>query len=127
MHSQQLQSDLSKAKGLGSIKDGTAHFIHQRITALLLIPLVFWLCFSLAFLPQMDYVSLINWVQTPMTAILLIISIIAGFYHLQMGLQVIIEDYVSSYPIKLISILLVNLSCIFLSIAGIYATLKISL
>ena len=126
MNNQQLQSDLSKVKGLGSITEGTAHFIYQRITALILIPLVFWLCFSLAFLPQMDYVSLVNWVQSPMNSILLIISMIAGFYHLQMGLQVIIEDYISSYPIKMISILVVNLSCIFLTTAGLYATLKIS-
>lgn len=127
MNNQQLQSNLSTVKGLGSTTEGTAHFIYQRITALVMIPLVFWLCFSLALLPQMDYVSLINWVKNPLNTILLIISMIAGFYHLQMGLQVIIEDYVSSYPIKLMSILLVNLSCVFLTITGLYATLKISL
>ena len=122
-----LQSNLAKAKGLGSIKEGTSHFIHQRLTALVLIPLVFWFCFSLAFLPQMDYLSIINWIKSPINSILLIISLIASFYHLQLGLQVIIEDYVSSYPIKLISILVINLSCIFLSIMGIYSVLKISL
>jgi len=127
MNTHNLQSDLSKAKGSGSITEGTAHFIHQRITALVLIPLVFWLCFSLAFLPQLDYVSLVHWVQMPINTILLIISIIAGFYHLQLGLQVIIEDYVSSYAIKLISILLINLSSIFLAVAGLYSTLKIAL
>jgi succinate dehydrogenase / fumarate reductase, membrane anchor subunit len=122
-----LQSNIAKAKGLGSIKEGTSHFMHQRITALILIPLVFWFCFSLAFLPQMDYLAVINWMKSPINSILLIITLLASFYHLQLGMQVIIEDYVSSYPLKLVSILAVNLSCIFLTIMGVYSVLKVSL
>jgi succinate dehydrogenase / fumarate reductase membrane anchor subunit len=75
----------------------------------------------------MDYLSIIDWIKSPINSILLIITLIASFYHLQLGLQVIIEDYVSSYPIKLISIIAINLSCIFLTIMGLYAVLKISL
>ncbi len=127
MNKDKLQSNLAKAKGLGSTNEGTSHFIYQRITSLAMIPLVFWLCFSLAFLPQMDYPGLINWIQVPINSVLLIVMLIASFYHLQLGMQVIIEDYVSSYPIKLISIIIINLTCVFLSIAGLFSVLKISL
>jgi len=127
MNKHQLQSPLARAKGLGSLKEGSSHFIHQRITAVALIPLVFWLCLSVAFLPQMDYNSLISWVQSPINSVLLIVTLIASFYHLQLGLQVIIEDYVSSYSLKLISIITMDLTCIFLMIVGVYSVLKISL
>lgn len=126
MNKDNLQSDMAKAKGLGSTKEGVGHFIHQRITALVLIPITFWLCFSLALLPQMDYSTVLNWVQSPINSILLIITLIASAYHLQLGMQVIIEDYVSSYPIKLVAIVCVNLSCIMLAIMGIYLVLKIA-
>jgi len=127
MNKHNLQSNLAKAKGLGSLKEGSSHFIHQRITALVLIPLTFWFCFSLAFLPQMDYSSLISWVQAPINSVLLIITLMASSYHLQLGLQVIIEDYISSYSLKIISIITIDLSCLFLMIVGIYSVLKISL
>lgn len=127
MNKTNLQSNMSKAKGLGSTKEGVSHFIHQRITAIMLIPIVLWLCFSLAFLPQMDYFSLVSWVQSPLNSILLIITLISSFYHLQLGLQVIIEDYISSYQLKLITILIVNLSCIFLMLVGVFSVLKIAL
>ena len=127
MNQHNLQSNLARAKGLGSLKEGSSHFIHQRITAVAMIPLVFWLCFSVAFLPQMDYNSLISWVQAPVNSVLLIVTLIASFYHLQLGLQVIIEDYVSSYSLKIMSIITIDLTCIFLMIVGIYSVLKVSL
>ncbi|MCU7837380.1 MAG: succinate dehydrogenase, hydrophobic membrane anchor protein [gamma proteobacterium symbiont of Taylorina sp.] len=127
MDKNNLQSDLAQSKGRGSTNDGTLHFLQQRITALALIPLVFWLCLSLTFLPETDYFSLISWIQEPINSILLVVMLIAGFYHLQLGLQVIIEDYVSSDSIKLMSIIFIKLMCIFLTVAGLYSLMKISL
>ncbi|MFK5984433.1 MAG: succinate dehydrogenase, hydrophobic membrane anchor protein [Pseudomonadota bacterium] len=127
MNKVNLQSDIAKAKGLGSGHQGTAHFIHQRLTALALIPLVLWFCFSLVSLPNMDYNSIIQWIQMPINTVLLMLIVAAAFYHLQLGLQVVIEDYVSSYPIKLLSIILTNFACFFLAILGLYSILKISL
>ena len=67
-----LRTPLSKAKGLGSAKEGTSHFWHQRLTALLLIPLVLWLGFSLAALP-VDHASLVDWIRQPLVSIALIL------------------------------------------------------
>jgi succinate dehydrogenase / fumarate reductase membrane anchor subunit len=91
-----LRSPLSKVKGLGSAKEGTTHFWRQRLTALLLIPLVLWIGFSLAALP-VDHATLVGWIQQPWVSVALVLLVIVTFYHAQLGLQIIIEDYISSH------------------------------
>ncbi len=120
-----LRTPLSRARGLGSAKDGTHHFWHQRLTALLLIPLVLWLGFSLAALP-VDHSTLIAWVQQPLATILLTLLIIVTFYHAQLGLQVIIEDYVSSHGRRTLLLLVSNLICLVFGLIGVIAVLKIA-
>jgi succinate dehydrogenase / fumarate reductase membrane anchor subunit len=121
-----LRTPLSQVKGLGSAKEGTTHFWRQRLTALVLIPLTFWFGFSVAAMP-VDYATLVTTIQNPAVMVGLIILIIATFYHAQLGLQVIIEDYVSSHSQRLISIILVNFLCILLGVIGVVAVLKIAL
>ncbi len=120
-----LRTPLSKAKGLGSAKEGTSHFWHQRLTALLLIPLVLWLGFSLAALP-VDHASLVGWIRQPLVSIALVLMIIVTFYHAQMGLQTIIEDYISSHARRMPTLLLSNLLCLLLGIVGVVSVLKIA-
>lgn len=120
-----LRTPLSRVKGLGSAKEGTTHFWHQRLTALILIPLVLWLGFSLAALP-MDYASLVGWIRRPMVTIALVLSIIATFYHAQMGLQVVIEDYVSSHSRRTVVLLISNFLCLLFGVIGVVAVLKIA-
>jgi len=126
MDKDQFSSNLAKAKGLGSAHEGTEHFIQQRYTALALIPLVIWFCFAIAMLPTIDYESLRNWVSFPVNSILLMIILIVSFYHLQLGLQVIIEDYISTFWIKLSSIILMKFVCFTLCIIGLFSTLMIA-
>ena len=122
----ELRTPLSQVKGLGSAKEGTTHFWRQRLTALVLIPLVLWFGFGLAAMP-VDYPTLIATIQSPVVYIGLILLIIATFYHAQLGLQIIIEDYVSSHSTRMISIILVNFLCLLLGIIGVVAVLKIAL
>ena len=91
-----LRTPLSQVKGLGSAKEGTGHFWVQRLTAIGLVPLVLWLSFSIAALPGMDYVSIREWISSPFTSIMLILFLIAGFYHAKLGLQTVIEDYIGN-------------------------------
>jgi succinate dehydrogenase / fumarate reductase membrane anchor subunit len=121
-----LRSPLSKAKGLGSAKDGTSHFWHQRLTALLLIPLTLWLGFSLAALP-LDHATLVSWVQQPLVTVSLVLLIMVTFYHAQLGLQIVIEDYISSHSARTLVLLLSNLFCLLFGIVGVVSVLKISL
>jgi succinate dehydrogenase / fumarate reductase membrane anchor subunit len=121
-----LRTPLSQVKGLGSAKEGTTHFWRQRLTALVLIPLILWFGFSLAAMP-VDYMTLVSTIKSPAVMVGLIILIIATFYHAQLGLQIIIEDYVSSHSKRLVSIILVNFLCLLLGVIGVVAVLKIAL
>ncbi len=120
-----LRTPLSKVKGLGSAKDGTHHFWHQRLTALVLIPLVVWLGFSLAAMP-VTHSSLLEWVRQPLATIALVLLIASTFYHAQLGLQVVIEDYVASHSSRTFVLLASNLFCLLFGIAGVIAVLKIA-
>ena len=121
-----LRTPLSEAKGLGSAKEGANHWWMQRITAVALVPLAIWLAFAVAMLGDASYETVLGWLQSPVVAVLLILFIVATFYHTQLGLQVIIEDYVGGW-LKIVSIVLVNFLCIIFAVAGIIALLKISL
>jgi succinate dehydrogenase / fumarate reductase membrane anchor subunit len=120
-----LSTPLSRVKGLGSAKEGTSHFWHQRLTALILIPLVLWVGFSLASLPA-DHATLIGWVQHPLVAVALVLLILTTFYHAQLGLQIVIEDYVSSHSTRTVTILLSSFTCLLFAIVGVISVLKIS-
>jgi len=120
-----LRSPLSKVKGLGSAKEGTTHFWRQRLTTLLLIPMVLWIGFSLAALP-VDHATLVGWIQQPWVSVALVLLVIVTFYHAQLGLQIIIEDYISSHSRRTMTLLLTNLSCLLLGTIGVISVLKIS-
>jgi len=121
-----LSTPLSKVKGLGSAKEGTTHFWHQRLTSLILTPLVLWFGFSIAAMP-VDHTTLTEWVRHPTVAIALILLILATFYHAQLGMQIVLEDYVSTHSIRTVCIIVVNFLCLIFAIIGVVATLKITL
>ncbi len=112
-------------KGLGSAKDGTHHFWHQRLTSLLLIPLVLWLGFSLAAMP-VDHATLVDWVRQPLVTIALVLLIGTTFYHAKLGLQVVIEDYVASHSRRTFILLLSSFLCLLFGLVGVVAVLKIA-
>ncbi len=121
-----LRTPLSKVKGHGSAKEGTGHFWYQRLTALALAPLCLWFCFSIASLPQMSYDTFTTWLSSPFSAIMLILVLATAFFHASLGLQVIIEDYVSSTPLRTAGIIAVKLLCVALAVTGIFSVLKIA-
>jgi len=122
-----LRTPLARVKGTGSAGEGTGHFWHQRLTAIALIPLVIWFCFSLASLSSLDYASLQAWLSSPVSAVLMISALIAVFYHAALGLQVVLEDYVSDRAIRTAGIIAVNLLCVLLAVTGIFSVLKIAI
>lgn len=122
-----LRTPLANVKGLGSAKEGVSHWWHQRMTALVLVPLVLWFCFAVASLPSASYESVLAWIQSPLVAVLLILTIASTFYHAQLGLQVIIEDYVPTRWKRTTTIIVVNFLCLFFALIGVFAVLKIAL
>ncbi len=122
-----FRSHLSKVQGLGSANEGVAHWWAQRLTAVALIPLVLWFTFAVATVGGMDYATLTAWIKSPVVAVLLILFIIASLYHMQLGLKVIVEDYVHVKWLNLTTIILVDFISIVLMVAGILSVLKITL
>ena len=120
-----LRTPLARVKGLGSAKDGTHHFWHQRLTALLLVPLALWIGFGIAALPP-GYDELHAWIGQPLVTVGLVLLIATTFYHAQLGLQVVIEDYVSSHARRTVVLLLSNLLCLLFGIVGVVSVLKIA-
>ena len=121
-----LRTPLSEVKGLGSAKEGTSHFWSQRLTALALIPLVMWLCFSVASLPGMDYVAVREWLSSPLTTIMMILFILVAFYHSRLGLQVVIEDYVGGHGARTAAIIAVTFAAAILAVVGVFSALRIA-
>jgi succinate dehydrogenase / fumarate reductase membrane anchor subunit len=119
-----FRTPLARVKGLGSAKDGTSHFWHQRLTAIALIPLVLWFGFGLASLPT-NYENLTAYIQQPVIAVGLILLIAMVFYHAQLGLQIVLEDYVSSHAKRTVMIISTGFISLICALVGIVAVIKI--
>ena len=122
-----LQTPLKRARGLGSAKDGTHHFIVQRITALALIPLSLWLIYLALALMHADYAHARAIVHQPFAAIGLAAFVIAAFWHAQLGLQVVIEDYVHTRWLELAAQLAVKFFCFAGALTCVFAIVRIAL
>ena len=120
-----LRTPLGKVRGLGSAKDGTEHFWLQRVTALALIPLTIWFLYFLVSSVGSEYATTILQLKKPLVAIPMLLLLITGFYHMKLGLQVVIEDYVTAPALKFAGLLLNTFACTALGLACVYAVLKI--
>ena len=117
---------LGRVRGLGSAKEGVAHWWVQRVTALLLVPLVIWFVISLLAHLGADRAGVILWLGQPVTYGLMLVLLGAAFWHAALGLQVVIEDYVHGEAAKLVLILLSKGACLGLFIAGFVSLSKIA-
>ena len=120
-----LRSPLNRARGLGSAKSGVHHFWMQRLTAVALIPLVIWFAVSLVMLSGADYGMARAWLGSPFVMVLLILTICVGLYHGQLGMQVVIEDYVHNEGVKLALIVAIKFVAVFFGLAAIVASMRI--
>jgi len=121
-----MRSPLGRAVGLGSAKEGVEHWWLQRITAVALVPLTLWFVIAVIRLVGADVDTVGDWVGRPLPAILLVLLLIASFYHAALGLQVVIEDYVHAELTKLGLVIAVRLVCFAFAVAGIFAVLTIA-
>lgn len=122
-----LRSPLSQARGLGSAKEGVEHWWWQRLTAVALVPLTLWFVFSVACLAGAGRETVLAWVASPLNAVGLILFLVALFHHSQLGLQVVVEDYVHAEFLKISSLVLIKFAHVALAAAAIFSVLKISL
>ena len=119
------RTPLSRARGLGSARQGVHHWWAQRITAIALIPLVAWFAISLIMMSGADYAVVRAWIGSPVVMVLLTLTIVIGLHHGQIGMQEVVEDYVHSEGMKLALIVLLRFIAVFFGLAAIVAILRI--
>ncbi|WP_430430915.1 succinate dehydrogenase, hydrophobic membrane anchor protein [Oceanicaulis sp.] len=121
-----FRTPLARARGLGSAKSGVGHFIAQRVSALALVVLIPLFVWSIASLPSADYETARAWIGAPLGAILTLLTLTATFYHMRLGLQTLIEDYIHKPVTKAFLLSANTLIAAGLWIAALYAVLAIA-
>lgn len=121
-----LRSPLSRVLGLGSAKDGTAHWWAQRVTAVALVPLTVWFVFSLLTLPDFDYETVRTWLSVPVTGFLALLLVGVLGYHSYLGTIVIVEDYVTSSGMKVLSLMTLRFLYVLAGGAAMFAILRVA-
>ncbi|MGE4411865.1 MAG: succinate dehydrogenase, hydrophobic membrane anchor protein [Sphingomonadales bacterium] len=119
-------TSIGRVRGLGSAKSGTHHWIVQRFTAVGNLLLVLWLLFSILQMPGLDYASVTAWLAQPLVAVPMMLMLVSVFWHLKLGLQVLIEDYVHDDGLKFFAVLILNFYAIGGAALGIFAIAKIA-
>jgi succinate dehydrogenase / fumarate reductase, membrane anchor subunit len=121
-----MKTPLKKVRGLGSAKSGTEHFWHQRLTALANLPLLgFFVWFIVSHLGA-DRASLVASIKNPVVAIALLLTLTSVFWHMRLGMQVVIEDYVTSHSRKFLALILNSAFVALLFAFAMYSILKMS-
>jgi succinate dehydrogenase / fumarate reductase membrane anchor subunit len=121
-----LRSDLARVRGLGSAKDGVHHWWVQRLTAVALVPLGIWFVISAIKLAGLPLAAFRAWLNTGANVFLMILFVGTLFYHLKLGLQVVIEDYVHDEKAKVVSLALNTFGCILVGAYSIFSLLKVA-
>ncbi len=120
-----MPTSAKNVRGLGSAGSGTQHHIRQRVTAIALLFLVPWFIYSIVHACKAGYEGALTWVEQPVNAILLIITLGAALYHMRLGMQVVIEDYIAKSGSRQALLILSTFAVIALGVATILSVLKI--
>jgi len=121
------RTPLGRVRGLGSAKHGVGHFIGQRVSAVALIVLVLWGVYSALGLAQADYAGAQGWIRSPWHAIPLAFLLSAALYHGQLGMRVVIEDYIHKPLTKNVLLILSLFVCWLGAAIGVFSILKVAL
>ncbi len=120
------RTPISRARGLGSSKDGLGHWWMQRLSAIGLVPLVVWFVVSIISISGQSHVEVIAWLQSPHRSILLSIFLIISLYHSNLGLQAIFEDYVQARWLQLSARIAASFAAIVLGFTGVFSLLGLA-
>jgi succinate dehydrogenase / fumarate reductase membrane anchor subunit len=121
-----MRTPLSRVRHYGAARSGTKHFWHQRLTSVALVPLTIAFVFIVVALLGRNHAAVVQILGSPLVAILMVLFIVTSAYHMWLGMQVVIEDYVHEELWKL-ALLMANAFFSFaVALACIYAMLKLS-
>ena len=120
------ETPLARVRGLGSAREGAEHWWHERLSSVAVLLLFVWLIVSLLRLPALDHRGVTEWLRDPLAAVPMLLLVAATFWHLKMGMQVIIEDYVHDEGSKFLSLLLLSFASVGGAAFAIFAVLRIA-
>lgn len=121
------QTALGQVRGLGPAGEGAKHWGMERLSAAAALALFVWLGVSLARLPALDHGTVAAWLRTPLAAVPMLLLVVSTFWHLKMGLVVVVEDYVHDEGSKLVWLMLIKFAAIFAGTMAVFSVLKIAL
>lgn len=127
MSKQSIRTPLGKVRGLGSAKHGAGHFIAQRVSAIALLFLVPWFLASLIGAVRGGYDGALVWLADPLNAVLTLLAVGTALYHMRLGMQVVIEDYIARHATKNVLLILNTFICVALFATAAYSVLKIAI
>lgn len=120
-----MRTPFSIVTGLGSAKEGTTHFWRQRLTALANIPLTIFLVWLIVKLAGSDRVDMVALISNPIVSTLLVLTFVSVIWHMRLGMQVVIEDYVHGEGAKILALTANNFFCLGVGALAIISILKL--
>ena len=120
------RTSFRRVRDLGTAGGGVHHWWVQRLTAVALVPLSIWFVTSLILLAGSDHARVTAWISNPIVAVFLMVTLISMFYHLKLGLQVVIEDYIHAEPTKVVCLLVNKFGNTVLALSCIFSVLKVA-
>jgi succinate dehydrogenase / fumarate reductase membrane anchor subunit len=121
-----LQTPLHRVQGLGASHSGTGHFWRQRVTAVALVPLGLWFAFAVLGLAGATEVTTLGFLAHPWNAILMAAFTVTLLYHMALGLQEVIDDYVHTPGLKIVSLLAMRFVAIAIGAVCLFALIRIA-
>ena len=121
-----MRSQLGRVRGTGSAHSGVHHWYAERVTAIALIPLTLWFIYAMLHLVGAPQPVVASWVAHPWNTVLLLALIAATFHHMQLGLQVVYEDYIDAKWFMNVLILATKAVSYLLGLAAVVAVLRLA-
>jgi len=117
---------IGRVRGLGSARHGARAWWQQRMTAVGNLLLVAWFVVSLLLLPNYEHATIIEWLSAPWVATALILMALSVFWHLRLGVQVMIEDYVHGPAARVAALIALNFYSVGAAALAIFSIVKIA-
>ena len=121
-----MRTPMSRVRGLGSAKDGTTHFWRQRVTAIANVPLVILFLILVVSLTGASHREVVSLLSSPIITVLMLAGITSVTWHMWLGMQAVIEDYIHGEASKILLLIGNGFFCMFVGLSAVFALLKLS-